>query len=102
MEPIVIEKGKGRVTFYSDRVELARKGKISHTIYYDNIEKITYNPKFGFRDFISFAFSLSYSGANCGFVMFLKDSLDPIPTRLSNEDFEKIKNIIADVPIELV
>jgi hypothetical protein len=101
MEPIIFERGKNRLTFFSDRLEIAWKNRTTHVIYYREVEKITYNPEFGFRDVVRCVFSRGYSQMNSAFVIFFKDSRFPVPTRLSNDEFEKVKNIIP-TPIELV
>ena len=109
MEPTVIKKGKKEYAFYSGRLVITKKDKIIREIYYHEIEKITYNPKFGIGDFFNCTFpgADSFSYSYNGFVMYLKAiaekySLDCIVgMQLSADEFEEVKKIIG-MPVKLV
>jgi hypothetical protein len=106
VEPIVIGKSKERIVFYLDRLEGFKKDKIFLVVYYNKIKEITYNPKFGFKDLFLTIFSwLTYvadlSRLKNVLVISLKDSYDSIAIKMSNDEFEKVKDIFG-IPIEIV
>ena len=102
MEPIVIKRGKKTYAFFSDRLEITKTDKLTHTIYYVDIEKITYNSRYDIRDFF---YGLIPSGGLYNlrnvFVIDLKTPGSGLAIRLSKDDFEKIKDILSCVPIEV-
>ena len=107
MEPIVIKKGKYEYSFYSDRIVSTKNGKPVYEVFYHEIEEITYNPKFGFKDFLTFLISVgvAFECAPRFLMMRLKtrkiSQMNVIGTKLSNKEFEKVKGIIS-VPIRMV
>jgi hypothetical protein len=104
MEPVVIKKGKTLYSFYSNRMVMAKKEKVVHEIYYHEIKEITYNPKYGLRDFLGNILALSPYRLRDAFVIELKVQKglsNFIRIMLSNDEFEKIKDVFG-IPIELV
>lgn len=103
LEPIIIKKGKTEYAFHYDKLVITKKERILREIAYNEIREITYNPKFGWRDFlsiISFDFYRTYNA----FVIDLKVQIgisDKVFMRLSSEEFEKIKDVF-DMPIDIV
>ena len=106
MEPVIVKQGKREYAFYSDKIVVKKKNKITWEVPYDDIDEISYNPKFGFRDFfkrLGGAF-IAYPDCRCSknaFVIFLKSNNDIFLTPLSNEDFERIKHLFK-IPIKIV
>ena len=80
-----------------------KKGKIIREIYNHEIEKITYNPKFGVRDFFESTLlgADSFFYAYNSFAIHLKAPVEDIYVQLTNIEFEKVKNIIY-IPIKLI
>jgi hypothetical protein len=108
MEPIVIKKSKTLYVFHSDRLVITKKDKVIREINYKEIKEITYNPKFGVNDLINRLLTYSWSGhyyVSKAFVIDLKagkNHLDVICMKLSNDEFEMIKDIFVDVPIDII
>jgi hypothetical protein len=107
MEPILIKKGKTLYAFYSDKLVITKKDKAIHEIHYDEIKKISYNPKFGFKDFMrilaSRGIGIHYYFYNA-FTITLKvkkSNTDIVFVRFSNDEFEEIKDIFG-MSIELI
>ena len=106
MESIVISNGKTDYIFSSDKIVEVTK-KAIREINHDEIYEISYNPKFGIKDFfilishVIFRIPLWQSYMNKAFVIFLKTYGNPVSIGVSNEDFEKIKSFFK-IPIKLV
>jgi hypothetical protein len=108
MEPWVVKRGKEEYVFHSDRRVMSRKGKLIHEIRYHEIMEITYNHRFGLRDFLHIIISGALSSYNDEYLpnaLFIrwKSGGEEYYTRMliRRDDFEKIRNIIP-VPIELI
>ena len=80
-----------------------KKDKVIRVIRHDEIKEITYNPEFGFRDFLQILFipTLQYSKKSFYIAMKSKKIDDDICIGLSSSDFEKVKATF-EIPIELV
>ena len=100
MEPIVIKYGKKEYIFSSDKIVEVTK-KTIREINHDEIDEITYNPKFEIKDI----FPILIAGGNGSyfnkaFVVYLKQGLD-LHIKIQNEDFERIKYFFK-MPIKLI
>ena len=96
MEGIVVKRYKTEYIFYPDLIVIKKKGKVKHEIRIEDIERITYHPKFKISDI--FNILLMMSSASGG--EFFPQSLVMVPKKtggriwgfkIPNEDFEKIE-----------
>ena len=103
MEPVIIKKGKREYAFYSDRIEVTKKNKTIGVIRHDEIKKISYNPKFGFKDLLHYILLGIPHGKNA-FNIVLKSKKryeDEICLPISNDEFERVKTTF-EIPIKLI
>jgi len=108
MESVTVKHGNKHFTFSSDKIVISKKDKIIRTIFYNEIEVIIYNPKFGFGDLFCILTLLSTGQGgdyfpNAFWIKYYdgKSNLAKlVGIKVSNNDFEKIKNIVSvSIPI---
>ena len=106
MEPIVIEYKYSRIkyVFHSDRLVAIKKSmlaknkeKVIGELKYDEIKEITYNPKFGLKDFFRGG-DLIYK-YECFTISYRERGV--LIMRVSKDDFEKIKDLFG-IPIKMI
>ena len=102
MEKITIEFPKKQFVFYPDLIVIKKKGKVKHEIRIEDIERITYHPKFKISDIFWMTrgqlYSYSYFPKTLAIVL---KKTRIITLNISNEDFEKIEKMLL-MPIEIV
>ena len=94
--------------FLDDRVIVTKKGKVIREVFYNEIEEITYNPKFGIKDLLHIVFLLAivrtpggHEYFNKALVFFQKSIKDVLTVKVETKDFEEIKNLFK-IPIKIV
>ena len=104
MEGIIVKRYKCEYIFYPDLIVIKKKGKVKHEIRIEDIERITYHPKFKISD-------IFYA------MIYLPDVIYQLPQslvivlkkiggriwgfKIPNEDFEKIEKMLM-FPIEII
>jgi len=108
MESVTIEQWSRKYTFYSDKiVQVTKKGRIIREISYDHVTEVTYNPKFGIKDFFTYIIGVhggNNSYAPKSFVAYIEPSKQSGPhicLKISKENFEKVKSFFK-MPIRIV
>ena len=102
LEQEIVKKGKKEYIFSSDKIVVKKKGEVIQEISHDEIAEMSYNPKFGVKDFfVLFLVRISSIYSYKAFVIYLKPSGNFIEIKLSNEDFERIKSFFK-MPIKIV
>ena len=106
MELLIIKQGKWKYVFYSDEVVVMKKNKVLRTVRHNEIEKITYNPEYGLKDSLKnilniFLWVTDLPYSRNAFVMYLEPDGRNISIKISNDDFERVKNTFK-IPIELI
>jgi len=95
MEPVIIKYGgKREVAFFPDRLAIMKGNRVIETISHDEIEFATYNPKFNLKDlfFIIIQDPVAYRYMYNAFTVVLKSKRRTLMLRLSNDEYEKIKD----------
>jgi len=103
MNSAIIKNGKTKYIFSSDGIVMMKKDKIIQEIDYTEIRAVSYNPKFGFKDFLITIIppSTEFCHYYKAFVIYLKSNNDIIGMRLSNDEFERVKSFFK-MPVELI
>lgn len=106
MEGIVVKRYKTEYIFYPNSIVIKKKGKVKHEIRIEDIERMTYHPKFKISDILNILLMMSYASGG----EFFPQSLVIIPKKIGgriwgfkipNEDFEKIEKMLI-FPIEII
>ena len=103
--PMAIKSLGREYIFHPGEIVVMKKDKVIRVIHHDEIKKITYNPKFELKDFIStiLAPSASHIYTKCSFDITLKLGKveDGITICISSDEFERIKATFK-IPIEVI
>ena len=103
MNQLIIEQGKKKYIFSSDKIVVIKKNEVIQEIFLDEIDEVTFNPKYGFRDFFTTLFitiGLNYSYYYKAFAVYLRPE-GCIHIKMSKENFEKVKSFFK-IPIRIV